>query len=272
MKYRLIVIDIDGTLINKDGKLAGEDKMAIQRVTNSGAMVCLSTGRIIQTSKPIITELNLDNPHIFYDGALISLAKRNMEFDSWPIDPELVREAVEFSRENNIYLELYSSQHFFAEKENWSDDIHRKFFGVEPNFTSFDNIWEKERILKAEILVHNPQEAIDAKKFEEHFGERLRFSIARSPAFPEIDFINIVNPCVSKGKALKKLANIVGAHHSEIIAIGDGLNDIPLLKEAAVSVAMGNAFPEVKAVAQYVTEDVEHHGVAEALNFFFPPP
>jgi Cof subfamily protein (haloacid dehalogenase superfamily) len=270
VKYRLVVIDIDGTLVDGYGNMAEEDKLAINRIVKSRALVCLSTGRVIEACKSIIGELNLNTPHIFYDGALICQVKSMMEIESWPVEPELVKEAVEFSRKYDIYLELYSSQHFFAEKENWSDDVHRKFFRVEPNFVSFDGIWDKERILKAEILVHNPEEAAKSRTFQDQFGKRLRFSIARSPAFPEVDFINIVNPVVSKGEALKKLANFVGVHSNEIIAIGDGLNDIPLLKEAGVSVAMGNAFPEVKATAQYVTLDIEHHGVAAAIDFFFP--
>jgi Cof subfamily protein (haloacid dehalogenase superfamily) len=270
VKYRLVVIDVDGTLVDGHGNIAEEDKIAIRRITNSRVLVCLSTGRVIEACKSIITELNLNTPHIFYDGALIYHVKALMEVDSWPLVPELVKEAVEFSRKNNIYLELYSSEHFFAEEENWSDEIHRKFFRVEPNFVSFDGIWDKERILKAEILVHNPEEAAKSKVFQEHFNQRMRFSVARSPAFPEVDFINIVNPIVSKGEALRTLARFLGTHPTEVIAIGDGLNDIPLLKEAGISVAMGNAFPEVKAVAQYVTEDIEHHGIAAAIDFFFP--
>jgi hypothetical protein len=187
-----------------------------------------------------------------------------------PLEQAVVRDAIDFSRQNDIYLELYSSEKFFAEESNWSDEIQRKFFRVEPTMVNFDDIWNKERLLKAEIVVHNEEEAAKNKLFQAQFGDRLRYSIARSPAYPNIDFINIVNPLVSKGVALGKLMQHFGYHKDEVIAIGDGLNDIPLLKAAGVSVAMGNAFPEVKETALYVTQDIEQHGVATAINFFFP--
>ncbi len=270
MKYRLAVVDIDGTLVNKNGEIAEEDKQAIRRISRSGVTVCLCTGRIIQTSSAIIAELGLDNPHILYDGSLIYIPKGSIEVKSWPIDPRIVKKAIEFSRANDIYLELYSNQYFFAEKPNWSDDIHRNFFHIEPTMVNFDDIWNKEKILKAEIIIHNNIEADKAKAFKKHFGKGLRYSIARSPGFPGIDFINILNPSASKGEALKNLANFLGVHQCEILAIGDGLNDISLLSEAAISVAMGNAFPEVKETAKYITLDIDHHGLAAAIDFFFP--
>jgi Cof subfamily protein (haloacid dehalogenase superfamily) len=187
-----------------------------------------------------------------------------------PLDAAIVHETIDFSRQNDVYLELYSSEKFFSEKPHWSDKVHRDFFHVEPTKVNFDNIWDRERILKAEMVVRDKEETAKSKLFEEHFGNRLRYSIARSPAFPDIDFINILNPQVSKGVALGKLMEHYGYLRAEVISIGDGLNDIPLLQAAGVAVAMGNAFPEVKQVSDYITLNIEEHGVAAAINFFFP--
>ena len=104
--------------------------------------------------------------------------------------------------------------------------------------------------------------------FEKEFNGCFRFSIARSPGFPGLDFVNVVDPGVSKGEAMKELANFLGVNTAEVIAIGDGLNDIPLLEAAGLPVAMGNAFPEVKKVAKYTTLDVDHGGVAEVVKKF----
>ena len=270
MKYKMVVIDIDGTLVDKNGNISPEDKSAVTRLDNSSIIVSLCTGRVIKASMPVIKELNLNTFHIFYDGALIHNPRSLSTIYARPLDAAIVREAINFSRKNDIYLELYSSERFFSERPNWSDEVHKKFFRVEPTKVNFDDIWDKERILKAEVVIHSDEEAAKAKLFEANFGDRLRYSIARSPAYSDIDFINIVNPQVSKGVALEKLIEFYGYRASEVIAIGDGLNDIPLLKAAGVSVAMGNAFPEVKEAALYVTQDIEQHGVASAINFFFP--
>lgn len=267
-KYKLLVVDIDGTLVNKNGDISEKDKKALAQASAMGAKVTLSTGRVIGACRNIIDILSLDGYHIFFDGALASDPHKNKVVYVQPIDKDVIKRAVEFSRENDIYLELYSTETFFAEKENWSDDIHRLFFKVEPNIVDFSGIWDRERIVKAELLVHNAEEAVKADSFQREFNGSLRFSIARAPAYPGIDFINIIDPSVSKGEALKALVKYLNVPMDEVIAVGDGLNDISLLEAAGTSVAMGNAFPEVKKVADHITLDVENGGVAAVVEKF----
>ncbi|GAH89131.1 unnamed protein product, partial [marine sediment metagenome] len=85
---------------------------------------------------------------------------------------------------------------------------------------------------------------------------------------PDVDFINVVDPEVSKGNALEALASYMGIPLTEVMVIGDGTNDISLFALAGLSVAMNNAPLEVKAVANYITLDVDHSGVAAAINRF----
>ena len=179
-----------------------------------------------------------------------------------------MRKAVELSRAKDIYLELYTTESFYAERENWSDYIHANFFGVSATITSFDGIWDRERVIKAELITRDKAGLEQAKIFRDEFEGRLGFSIARSPTFPGIDFVNVINFRVSKGEALKELVAHLGISTDEVLAIGDGLNDISLLETAGLAVAMGNAFPEVKQVADYITLDVEQGGVAAAVNKF----
>ena len=139
---------------------------------------------------------------------------------------------------------------------------------MEATFVDFSGIWERERLRKAELLVHNPEEEAKARLFQDEFASSLRFSIARTPAYADVKFINIIDPEVSKGTALKALASHLGVQVSEVIAIGDGTNDISLLSAAGLAVAMGNAPDEVKEVADHVTLDVDHSGLAAAIEKF----
>lgn len=267
-EYKLLVVDIDGTIVDKNGDISDEDKKALAQAAASGVKVSLSTGRVIKACQRIIRELSLDGHHIFFDGALVSDPSQSTEVYVQPLEKDVVRRAVLFARANDIYLELYSADHFFAEQTNWSDDIHRRFFRVGPTLVDFTGIWGRERIIKAELVVHSPEEATKARIFQDEFAGSLRFSIARSPAYPTIDFINIIAPEVSKGKALATLASFLGVPISQVMAVGDGLNDIPLLEAAGLAVAMGNAFPEVKKVADYITLDIDHNGLAAAIKRF----
>ncbi len=266
--YRLLVLDVDGTLVNKKGAVSAADRTAIKKAAALGVPTSLSTGRVIQACVKIIRELSLDGYHIFYDGALVTNLATGEELYARPISGTVVKDAVEFARASGTYLELYSTSHFFAERENWSDDIHRRFFRVEPTFTDFSGIWERERIIKAELVAHNAAEEVKVAEFRRHFGRRLRFSTASTPAFPDVRFINITDPGVSKGEALKALAAHLGMRLEEVMAIGDGTNDLPLLEAAGLAVAMGNAPDELKAVADYITLDVDHSGVAAAVERF----
>ena len=267
-RYKLLVIDVDGTLLDKNGVISAEDKKALAKAADLGIRISLSTGRVTKACLGIIKQLSLDGYHILFDGALVFSPVQGKEVYARPLDKVVVERAVEFARSNDIYLELYSASHFFAEREHWSDDIHRRFFRVEPTFVDFTGIWERERIIKAELVVHSAEEKAKARSFQLHFGDSLRFSVARTPAYPGVEFINVVDPKVSKGEALKALASHLGVKMGEVMAIGDGTNDIPLLSVAGLAVAMGNARDEVKKVADYVTLDVDHSGIAAAIYKF----
>ena len=267
-RYKLLLIDIDGTLVDGRGAISSENRDALAKAAASGVKVSLSTGRVVIACLAIIELLSLSGVHIFFDGALVSNPTGSQEIYAQPLKAEVVKRAVSFVRSRNIYLELYSRDHFFAERENWSDEIHRRFFRVEPTFVNFSGIWERERIIKAELVVHTPEEKTEARNFQDEFADSLRFSIARTPAYPDVEFVNIIDPEVSKGKALKALAYHLGVQISEVMAIGDGTNDISLLSAAGLAVAMGNAPDEVKRAADHVTLDVDRSGLAAAIKKF----
>ncbi len=268
MKYKLLVVDIDGTLLDRKGNISGEDRDALAKACHSGVQVSLSTGRVSQACLGIIDRLSLDGYHIFFDGALVSNPEQGREVYVQPLGKEAVRRAVEFTHRHNLDLELYSATHYFAERETWSTDAHREFFGIQPTIVDFTKLWEWERIIKGLLVATTPEEADRARNFCLEFEGSLHFSWARTPAYPGVDFINILAPEVSKGKALEALALHLGVSMSEVMAIGDGTNDISILSTAGLAVAMDNAPDEVKAVADHITLDVDHNGVAAAITRF----
>lgn len=265
-RYKLLVIDIDGTLVNRYGNISAEDREALAKARDLGVPVSLSTGRVIKACLIILKQLSLDSYHIFFDGALVSSPSQGKEVYAQPISKVVVRQMVEFAQLHNIDLELYSVTHYFAERETWSTEAHRQFFGVQATIVDFTNLWEGERIIKGGLVTTTPQEAAKARRFCRQFSDSLHFSWARTPAYPGVDFINLLAPEVSKGKALETLASHLGVSLTEVVAVGDGTNDIPLLTSAGLAIAMGNAPDEVKAIADYITLDVDHSGLAAAIN------
>ncbi len=266
--YKLLVVDIDGTLLGSSGRISAEDKSALSDTIDSGIRVSVSTGRAVQACLRIIDQLCLDGYHIFFDGALVADVRQGKEVYVRPINEDLVRQVIEFAHHNEINLDLYSLTRYFAERETWATDVRRKFFGTQPTIGSFGNLWEKERIIKGTLVVCSPEERARAESFYQRFKSSLSFSRTKTPAYPDVDFINVVALAVSKGKALEALVSHLGIPMNEVMAIGDGDNDVSLLSTAGLAVAMGNAPDELKAIADYVTLDVDHGGAAAAIKKF----
>ncbi len=250
------------------GIISPEDREALARVCSLGIPVSLSTGRAAPATLPIISQLSLDGYHIFFDGALASNPEKGTEIYAQPISEEMVRQTIEFAHFNKTNLEFYSTTQYFAERETWSTDIRRRFFGIEPTVTDFTNLWKQERIIKGTLTVRLPEEKAKAYNLCLHFKDSLYFSWTKAPAYPDVDFINVLALGVSKKKALEALIQNYGIHMNEVMAIGDGTNDISLLESVGLAVAMDNAPDEVKAVADYITLDVDHSGLSAAINKF----
>jgi len=266
--YKLLVVDIDGTLLDKNGTISAEDRSALARVCDLGVQVSLSTGRVPQACLGIISQLPLDSYHVFFDGALVNNPSQGKEVYVRLIDKMVVRQAVEFAYLNGINLEFYSADCYFVKRETWASDIRRDFYHTPPTIVDITKLWQKERIIKGVLTIRSPEEKAKAEILYLQFKDSLSFSWTRTPAYPGVDFINVLAPDVSKGKALEALTSFLGIPLTEVMAVGDGTNDISLLSSAGLAIAMGDAPDELKAVADYVTLDVDHNGLAEAIKKF----
>ncbi|MFH0847013.1 MAG: Cof-type HAD-IIB family hydrolase [Chloroflexota bacterium] len=271
MTYKLLVIDIDGTLLNEQNIVSEADKKAISEVRKRGIPVSLCTGRVNEASRPVLAELKLDGYHIFADGAVVSSADNTQHIYLKPIEKKVALELADYVHGKKVRtIDFFTPDHCYIEPdaEPWMQDIRRNYFGLELFTTNFTALCRKEKIIKATLGVSSEKERAVAGELMTFFQDRLRFSYTKNVTFPELDFINIINPAVSKAEAIRFLASYLGLSLDEVMAIGDGKNDIPLLTEVGLAVAMGHAPDEVKKVAHHVTLDVAHSGVAVAVRKF----
>jgi Cof subfamily protein (haloacid dehalogenase superfamily) len=268
MQYKLLVLDIDGTLVGKANTVSPENKQALARASKSGVNISLCTGRSLRGCRLLLSELSLNGYHVFYDGALVINTVTGHEAYVQEIEVTDIKKAIEWSYERGLDIELYTSTQYFAEHENWSTDIHRKYFNSVPTFVKYPELLGRERIIKIGTVANSTAELEKIKEFCRDFSGIFNFSWVTSPSFPNAEFINIVSPQVSKGRAVTELAGHLGISRAEIIAIGDGKNDIPMFAAAGLGVAMQNSPDDLKSVAGYVTSDVEESGLAAAIEKF----
>lgn len=265
-QYKLLVLDIDGTLLNKAGKISDADRLALAEAVNKGLKISLCTGRVARACLSLLQELSLDGYHIFCDGALVCDSSLEEEIYSRPIAAATVKKVCRSALSDDVPLELFSATRYFVTELSWKTDLRSSFFGIDPTVVDLNTLWEKEKIIKGGLLVASPEEARRVKAFLARFKNSFSVTWTTTPAYPDYHFINITSRGVSKGKALEALASHLKINLEDVIAIGDGANDISLLSTAGLAVAMQNAPPELKEQADYVTADVEECGVAQAIR------
>jgi 5-amino-6-(5-phospho-D-ribitylamino)uracil phosphatase len=263
---KLVVIDIDGTLLVRADEISRENKIALQELREHGITVSLCSGRATPAARGVLNQLGLKGYHIFFDGALVTDPDTQENLYIKSLERRLIKQALDYAQENGLIMDVFSATTCYMAQESWVADIRRKYFKVQPVIKDFRYLPEAEEFIKGTLVVRSPEEKAGAERFRQRFIEAFVLSKTKTPAYPDTDFINVLAPGVSKRSALEILMNHLGVKPEQVMAIGDGLNDIPLITAAGWGVAMGNAIPEVKASARYITEDVEHDGVARAIK------
>lgn len=264
--YRAIALDLDGTLTNHEKVVTPKTREALLQAAAKGAVIILASGRPTYGIEPVAEclELNKQGGYILsYNGGNIVNAKTGEKLFSQYLPDEVIPELYAYAEENGHALLGYAGNEIITEMP---DDQYVK---------------EESRINKMKIRkVENLFEALEPHptkllmtgdptlmlKAEEELVEKLgdRMDIFRSAPF----FLELVPKGIDKAKSLTRLLTKINLTPADLIAFGDGYNDLSMLKLAGMGVAMENAAPEVRAEADYVTLSNEEDGVAAALTHF----
>ena len=262
MKYKLIALDVDGTLFNSKLEITKPVQAAIAAAKAKGVSVTISTGRGWQSAKPAIDLIGAGPYIINYGGAQITDAGTG-EIVSMSILPEEpLKEAIELARSIGLHIHVYDHQGVFyydAESE-WSRIYgERSLLAGKAVGDLLGNKWDTPKAL----CVGNPDNIRRAMHlFAKHFEGRLRFSTS-DPRYLEIN-----SPGINKAVALKKLEELLGIEREEIIAVGDDLIDLEMIQYAGLGVCMANGVDAVKAAADYIAPGNDEDGVAHVIEKF----
>lgn len=267
MKYKLIALDIDGTLINSSNQITENVKLAIQKAKEKGVKVVLCTGRPLKGVEKFLDELNLREKGDYaatFNGALIQ--------DTFTKDAvsHLTLNYEDLVNLYNLSIEIGSRSHFYDTKTLYTFNkdvsdftvLESHLTGTHLNVTTLNDV-PKDINMSKFMMIDHP-EILDecVKKIPQEYYEK--YTIVRSTPF----FLEILRPEANKGSGISLLAKELGLKQEEIICVGDAGNDKHMIEYAGLGVAMGNATDEIKGMADYVTLSNDEDGVAHVINKF----
>ncbi len=260
MKYRLIAIDLDGTLVNREGVILSSSRKAIRRIIDSGMKVTLATGRMYQPSSRFAQELEVSIPIICYQGALIQEPYNGSVLWHKPLPVPTARRVIKQVRQVGVQSYVYVNDQVYVEEITERGQWYAQRNGIDLNLVR-DLVAFPER-QPTEIVAWGEAEKIDRLiiRLDADFGS----SLLVTKSYPT--FCEIAHPASGKGNALEYLTKLLGIKQSQTVAIGDGPNDISMLKWAGLGIAIGTASEEVTAAADWVVNNETGDNFAEAVE------
>ncbi|MFJ7728021.1 Cof-type HAD-IIB family hydrolase [Neobacillus sp. NPDC097160] len=272
MIYRLLALNIDGTLLQTNGKIHKSTKEAIEYVQQKGIYVTLVTSRSFPSARKVAKALKIKSPLITHQGAYIAGNEAKPIYVK-RINEDITYDTIRFLEALPCQIRLVHEQFSLANKLKLNNHLLAKTV-----FTTGDPVFYSQQFVSSlsEYLHDQP---VTPPKIEVYFEEKQDLKDAKNALgnmFTEIEVIeldslrlDIVPAGVSKLTGLTYLGNQLGIRRSEMVYIGDGLDDIPLIEAAGLGVSMWNANFEVKRASDWVTRSENEHGVAYMVKEHF---
>lgn len=260
-KIKLVATDIDGTLVKWDTSVSDGVKDCIKKLQENGVKVVLVTGRMHCATKHLRDELGLNSPVVSYQGGLIKDSDGKTLYQE-NLDSDYAKEIINWAHKNDVHLNLYIDDKLYVEKDD--DCVKRYTDGKFVPYTvcPFESL-KIENVNKILAIDYGNAERVTGwiSELQAKFPELY---IVKSTPF----FCEIGSPMAKKSLGVEFLAKHWNLSQDEILTIGDQNNDIELLKAGGVKVAMGNATPELKECANFITDSVENDGFVKAIDKF----
>lgn len=268
MSYKLVAIDMDGTLLNSKGTVSDRTRQAIYDASKRGVYVVLATGRILKSAINHSIELNLNKPIISSNGAIIVDEKKNIIYEK-PMKLDAVEKVVKLGQNENIYFHFYSEDSFYAntyieEVLNFYNTEDSKKNGREIKVNIFQDVHEiadnKNINVYKFLFIDDDRNKLVGLK--EKLMRVENISVCSSWG----NNLEVMDSEVSKGNGLKYLCNELDISSEDVIAIGDNENDISMIQYAGLGVAMGNGVEKAKSVSDLIAETNDEDGVAKIIE------
>jgi Cof subfamily protein (haloacid dehalogenase superfamily) len=287
--YRILALDVDGTLLCPDGTLRPRTRDAIARAAAAGIRPVLCTGRRYRRARPIAVQLGLDAPLVCNSGAIIKDPDSHQTLWRADLDTELAESVIALFRADDLPAVVFTDRpndeaDFIVRAYPTGREAFDDYVGQNREHAEINPSWRWRGMRSGSVhsqhavdpLFHvcaigtlNQMLAFQANALS-RLGGHVQTFVQRSPRYLGT-MCEILRHDASKWAAILHLAEMWGIEPAAICAVGDDVNDIPMIKNAGLGVAMGHAQPEVQTAADIVTGDHAHDGVAMLVDDFLLP-
>lgn len=267
MKYKLVAIDMDGTLLNSENKVSERTRKALENARKQGTHIVIATGRILKSALHYSESLGLKNPLIACNGAIIVDESQNIIYEKH-IEKKNVIDIINLAQAEKMYFHFYDRSNFYSDirvdevLKFYNEGSKTMDIGVNIFKDTNEIIGMKDLNVYKFIFIDNDRDRLN--KFREKVAKIENINTSSS----WINNVEAMGYNVSKGEALKELCKILKVKQEEVIAIGDSENDLSMLKFSGLGVAMGNGDKIVKEKSNHITDSNNDDGVAKVIEKF----
>lgn len=263
--YKLMAIDMDGTLLNSKRQISDENKEAVRKAVEKGVKVVITSGRSLRGLEGFLEEMHLKREGEYVIANNGGTIYRNKDFkciNYSGLRGSDLKKLYELALKFDLQMMAYNHEGTLAPEENELTEFERNYVGTSITIMDFNSVEPDDEITK--VLFWKDEESIDniLKEIPIEYDEKYHI-IKTMPKLLEV-----MDKQCNKGHGVKVLAEHLGIKREEIICIGDQTNDMEMISYAGLGIAMGNAIDEVKNMASHVTDDNDNNGVAKAIEKF----
>lgn len=271
-RIRLLAMDVDGTLLDSRGELRPRTREAVARAAREGIRPVLCTGRRYRRARPIAEQLGIDAPIVCNSGAMVKDHDGRRTLWRADFDPSLLSEILALFEEHDEYVVAFldggtDGHDFIASRETSGRALFDEYVALNRSHARFDS---------GGALAHGPHFHLCAigdrprmlafeKRLLHPLAGRVRTFVQKSPAYSGT-MCEVLRHDASKWSAVLHVAEMWGIDPSEICAVGDDMNDLPMIAEAGLGVAMAHAPDVVKAAAHVLAPGNDEDGLAHVIE------
>lgn len=284
--YKLITIDIDGTLLNCYGEVTEKNKQAVKMALEKNVEVVLTSGRMPQAILPIANEINANKYIISGNGAAIYDVQKDKTIYNNYLSKKKLLEIIDICEKNSMFYNVYTNNviltkslnynilYYYAENKKNPDDKKIKI-NILNDIYSYVEKYEGNDFLKITIcdndktifkrIMNKLKEIKNVDILEVSHMSRKIIKYGSEEIEISYFYTEVTNENVNKWSAIEQLIQILGIRKEEVISIGDNVNDKEMVLNAGLGIVTGNSCPEMKKIAKEVVASNDESGVAEAI-------